>query len=115
MNDKVIRQCKEWLKERKEHIHEKNSSSIKETALNEEVGELSTFDNHPGDMGTELYERERDITISRHEEEELEDIEYALMKIEKGTYQECDKCGKTIQEERLLIMPTARYCIEHAE
>lgn len=114
MDSKVIDQCKIWLEERKTHINE-NSNRNKDKALDEEVGELSTFDNHPGDMGTELFERERDETITKHEQSELEDINHALAKIEKNTYHLCDECGKTIQEERLLIMPTARYCIDHAQ
>lgn len=38
-------------------------------------------------------------------------IKVALSKITKRTYGKCEKCGKQIEVARLLIMPTAQYCI----
>ncbi|MBI2329882.1 TraR/DksA C4-type zinc finger protein [Candidatus Daviesbacteria bacterium] len=35
----------------------------------------------------------------------------ALTKIKKGTYGKCEKCGMKIEIGRLMIMPTAQYCI----
>ena len=35
----------------------------------------------------------------------------ALLKIKTGKYGKCDKCGKSIETERLEAMPTANYCI----
>ena len=30
------------------------------------TGELSNYDNHPADTGTDLYEREKDIALNEH-------------------------------------------------
>lgn len=38
-------------------------------------------------------------------------IKNALLKIRKGTYGKCEKCGKQIELGRLLAMPTASYCL----
>lgn len=38
-------------------------------------------------------------------------IRVALSKIKKGTYGKCEKCGKKIETGRLMIMPTAQYCV----
>lgn len=38
------------------------------------------------------------------------EIEKALERIKKGTYGKCITCGKTIDEGRLKIKPTALYC-----
>ena len=38
-------------------------------------------------------------------------IKAALLKIAKGTYGQCEKCGKPIEIGRLLAMPTAQYCL----
>ena len=38
-------------------------------------------------------------------------INRALQKIENGAYGLCEKCGETINEERLKIMPTATKCV----
>lgn len=38
-------------------------------------------------------------------------IKTALIKIGKGDYGKCDKCGKQIELKRLLAMPTASRCV----
>ncbi|MBD1380269.1 yteA family sporulation protein [Metabacillus arenae] len=87
---------------------------LKRSHAHDSVGELSSIDNHPGDEATELYEREKDIALNEHIEEELEDINRALQAIEKGKYGTCEVCGKEIPEERLEAIPTATTCREHA-
>ncbi|WP_058305804.1 TraR/DksA C4-type zinc finger protein [Gracilibacillus massiliensis] len=117
MNQEILEQCQSYLNERKEKLQQNNAESVNENkALDAEVGELSTsFDNHPADMGTELYERQKDLTIQEHEQQELEEVEHALKAIEKGTYHLCEECGIEISEDRLLAIPTTRYCINHGK
>jgi RNA polymerase-binding transcription factor DksA len=43
----------------------------------------------------------------------LKDIEAAQERIEKGTYGYCLTCGKLIDTDRLGVVPTATYCVEH--
>lgn len=38
-------------------------------------------------------------------------IKTALLKISKGTYGKCEKCGNKIELGRLLAMPTAMLCL----
>ncbi|TGB03998.1 TraR/DksA C4-type zinc finger protein [Halobacillus salinus] len=71
-------------------------------------GELSQYDNHPADSGTELYDREKDIALLGHLREELSDIQYSLKQMEKGTYGVCEETGQPIPEDRLEALPTAR-------
>jgi YteA family regulatory protein len=80
----------------------------------ESVGELSNVDNHPGDMGTELYERQKDLALNEHAEIELEEINKALHAIEEGTYGICSVCGGDIPFERLRAVPVTDKCVEHA-
>lgn len=82
---------------------------------NESVGELSNYDNHPADTGTELFEREKDLALSEHTERELAEIHRSLEKIEDGTYGICEQCGKAIPLERLKAHPTALRCLKHSE
>lgn len=79
------------------------------------IGELSSYDNHPGDMGTETYERGKDLALNEHAEKELEAINEALHAIDEGTYGICKVCSMDIPYERLVALPTADTCIEHAE
>ena len=39
-------------------------------------------------------------------------IDEALGRIEDGTYGQCSRCGKPLDEERLKAMPTAKYDAE---
>jgi len=80
----------------------------------ESMGELSSYDNHPADEATDLYEREKDIALNEHEELHLRNIDKALKAIDQGTYGKCEVCGIEIPIERLEILPTTTYCKEHS-
>jgi YteA family regulatory protein len=82
-------------------------------SLRDSTGELSGYDNHPGDLGTELYERGKDIALLEREAFRLERIDAALERMDTGEYGHCVACGKFIPTERLEALPTAIYCLEH--
>ena len=77
------------------------------------LGELSSYDQHPADMGTETFEREKDLSILEQVDAELVDVEHALRRLDDGTYGTCEVCGKVIPDERLEAMPATRLCLEH--
>ena len=79
----------------------------------ESLGELSSYDQHQADVGTETFEREKDLSILEQVEAELADVEHALRRLDDGTYGTCEVCGKQIPEERLEAMPATRLCLEH--
>jgi RNA polymerase-binding transcription factor DksA len=76
-----------------------------------EASELSKIDQHQAELGTETFERERDLTALAIITDELADIELALRKLGDGSYGICEECGKPIGEERLAAKPWARLCI----
>jgi len=78
------------------------------------VGELSSYDNHPADDATELYEREKDMALYEHARQELDEINHALKAIDSGSYGTCEVCGKDIPTERLQAIPTTTFCVEHS-
>lgn len=80
----------------------------------ESMGELSSYDNHPADDATELYEREKDNALLEHYKLQLSNINRALEAMENGTYGKCEVCGKEIPSERLEALPNTTYCIEHS-
>ncbi len=45
---------------------------------------------------------------------EIQQIRFALMRIETGTYGVCAKCGKEIPRDRLEARPIATRCVECA-
>jgi len=78
------------------------------------ISELSSNDQHQGDLGTETFEREKDFSLLEQLEAEIGDLDAALGKVEEGTYGICEICGKEIAPERLEAMPGTRTCIDHA-
>jgi DnaK suppressor protein len=83
-----------------------------EEATSDTGGELSSFDQHPGDSGTETFELEKNVSLLEQVEHELDEIEAAFQRLERGAYGTCQACGRPIGDERLEAMPAARYCIE---
>lgn len=84
-----------------------------EVGMNDSIGELSGYDNHPADVGTELYERGKDIALNEESEIQLEEVELALLRMEAGQYGTCVICGQEIPYERLEAIPETAYCIDH--
>ncbi|MCI4140263.1 yteA family sporulation protein, partial [Bacillus vallismortis] len=68
----------------------------------------------PGDHATELYEREKDISLDLHVREHLRDIEHSLKAIENVTYGICEVSGKEIPYELLEALPTATTLAEYS-
>jgi RNA polymerase-binding transcription factor DksA len=103
----VILQERERLEREVQHID------------NEEIGagifqedETDSVDQHPADDGSELFEREKNLTVRGTLETTLNEIEDALRKLDEGTYGLCEVCGKPIDERRLHAMPMATRCLE---
>lgn len=109
---------KRLLDERKEVLntlklmedHQSTHASIRES-----TEELSSYDNHPADLGTEMFIVEMNANLENHERYRLTEIDRALEKIENGTYGNCNLCGKEIDEERLEFIPEANICMECAK
>jgi RNA polymerase-binding transcription factor DksA len=82
--------------------------------ITESIDELSMYDQHPGDIGSEVYEREKDAGLLELYELELEKLNDALDKYQRGQYGICDICGKPIEEERLKRLVNTTLCAECA-
>ncbi|MGJ7921524.1 TraR/DksA C4-type zinc finger protein [Neobacillus sp. LXY-4] len=100
-------------KELLERFDQNDHFGLQRGHYHEAMGELSSYDNHPADEGTDLYEREKDIALNEHEELHLKNIDKALQAIEQGTYGKCEVCGTEIPLERLEVLPTTTYCVKH--
>lgn len=81
----------------------------------ESLSELSSVDQHQADMGTETFEREKDLSILEAIEAELADVEHALRRLDEGTYGTCEACGRPIDDERLQALPATRLCRDDQE
>jgi RNA polymerase-binding transcription factor DksA len=79
---------------------------------NQSVFELSDQPQHQADLGTETFHREADLSLLEQVEAELADVEHALRRIDDGTYGTCEACGRPIDDDRLEVLPAARFCVE---
>lgn len=83
----------------------------KHASLKDSTEELSLIDNHPADMGSELFERSKDLSLHELRLRKLQEVNMALERIADGTFGRCLACGQQIEKERLEALPYARYCI----
>lgn len=114
MDNNKLKHFEHLLSEEKK---ERESSLFSDTlgmdvSLRDATSELSSYDNHPGDLGTETFEAEKNFSFRTNDKFMLSEIDVALDKIQKGSYGECEACHKSIEEDRLEVVPHARYCIE---
>ncbi|AEG60566.1 sporulation protein, yteA family [Desulforamulus ruminis DSM 2154] len=81
-------------------------------SMTDSFGELSTYDNHPGDVGTEMFERGKDFALREEAMTTLGAIDDALDKMEKGRYGQCEVCGREIAVDRLEAVPYTTQCVD---
>jgi RNA polymerase-binding transcription factor len=75
-------------------------------------GELSSVDQHTADVGTELFEEERNASMIERLQRELESIERAEKRLENGTYGRSIESGEPIPDARLEAVPHAERTVE---
>jgi len=71
-------------------------------------GDLTHYNQHPADQGSELFEREKDLAILEGLEVDLAEIEAALQRLDEGRYGVDEVTGEPIDPERLEALPAAR-------
>ena len=74
--------------------------------------ELSHVTQHPGDVGTEVADVDREVALLEAADDRREDIRAALARIEAGTYGTCVDCGREIEPDRLEFRLESARCIE---
>lgn len=78
----------------------------------ERATELSSYEDHPADLASETFEREKDLAIAESVESLLNQVNTALEKVDRGTYGTCDACGRPIKKARLQALPFATLCLD---
>ncbi len=113
MNADHARRLLEDERDRLEQVrHAFDDEHLTDESERESVAELSGVDQHQADIGTETFEREKDLSILENVEAELADIEHALERLTHGAYGVCEACGRPIDDERLEAMPATRLCLK---
>ena len=103
-----------------EHLRlESVRSSVENDRLHDESEDESSSElshmvlQHPADIASDAFEREKDFSILDQIQAELDAVERALARLDNGTYGLCEACGERIADERLAAVPATRFCLTH--
>jgi len=81
----------------------------------EATGNLSNIPvDDRAELGSDNYCLEATIRLLENEKAQLDEINAALERIDKGTFGRCEGCGREISSTRLQTIPFARQCIKCA-
>ena len=79
-------------------------------------GENSTDDTAPTfkilEEGYSVSQKEENAKLAARTEKYIQNLEFALMRIENKTYGICRATGKLIPKERLRCVPTTTICLD---
>ena len=115
MDSEKLQRFRERLIEEKQRIEAELARSRSfnlEEPLTESVQELSGYDNHPADLGSETFEREKDLGLRNNTAEIYQRIGEALERVDNGCYGICEDCGREIDLERLTALPYTTLCVD---
>ena len=115
MNNEQLRHFKHLLQQHREEHSDILTDMLEgapEDYRDTEDSELSRYDNHPADVATDLFDAEHRAALRSNHEFVIREIDDALEKINKQTYRICELCGKSIDPQRLEVIPDARNCIQ---
>lgn len=103
----VIDEIKQALIAKKANLSRNINSELDEMRTASEGHHLADMD----DLGGDANDEETNYKILEIESAELDQIDYALARIENGSYGVCEECEKPINPERLRALPFASLCI----
>ena len=113
---------RQWLQERlleEKDLLERQMANLTEEhaeqSMKDATGELSSYDQHPADLASDLMERDTDFALKEQKRIRLGEIADALTRMQDGAYGHCARCHEAIDEERLEAYPTAKYCLSCEE
>lgn len=114
MDSTIIDQLQKKLEEEKQRLE----NELKDFASKDKKTKDNWNANRPTkewgtkeEVSDEAGEYENLLSLEESLEVKLRDVNAALEKIKKGTYGVCERCGKAIEEERLMAYPEAKTCL----
>jgi RNA polymerase-binding transcription factor DksA len=81
----------------------------------DDSADASAFGMHQADAGSDSYDRDFALNILSQEQDALNEIEEALIRIDSREYGVCEGSGDMIPPARLEAMPFARCTVEYQE
>lgn len=72
---------------------------------------VATDDEHDPEGSTIAFERAQVAALLARARGRLDDLDWALDRLDEGTYGTCERCRRAIAVERLAARPASRTCI----
>lgn len=94
----------------REHVSEELSLHTADTLQHK--GDTSGDRTLEDDAGTDAFDRDFALSLVSSEQEALNEVEEAILRIKDGTYGVCEVTGEPIAKERLAAVPFTRYSVE---
>lgn len=116
MDKKLVAELKQKLEEQKKSIQKELETFASEdpnSKHNWDTKYPTREDSDKEEAADDAQEYDNMLSLEHTLELRLKDINIALEKIENNTYGTCEKCGKEIEKDRLMVAPEAKFCIEH--
>ncbi len=113
MNKELIEKLKQTLEKGKFSLEkELESFAVKDKNIkgNWDAKRINNEDTDMEEKADEAEEYDNLLSLEHSLELKLKDVNLALEKVGQGTYGTCEKCGKEIEEKRLLAFAEARLC-----
>lgn len=107
---KALLEEKARLRRRIQCLEGRDGEGGLDQSMADSIREFSMYDNHPADIGSELFERERDIKFRDDARVLLRMVDEAIGRVRSGEYGTCERCGGGIDEGRLRTIPYTSLC-----
>lgn len=101
-----LKKMRNRLKEQEKELSDRVEEEREKAAPN------SLANPNRSDLASDYSYRARRLSMLEQLEEQLEETQQALKRIDEGEYGQCMKCGNSILPERLEALPSAELCID---
>lgn len=111
MEKETLKKIKKNLEVEKERL-EKELGNIAKKKGKKFTPVYPEYGNKDEENAAEVEEYEIHLALDKNLEKLLSEVIKVLIKIEKGTYGQCESCSQKIGVERLEAFPSASLCIK---
>jgi DnaK suppressor protein len=109
LSPEKLAEVRERLVDRKKRLWLEVKEQLKST-IGDGYQEMLSTARDEEDQATVSLLAETNLSLLGPKRQELEAIEEALMRLDNGSYGECESCGQAIEPRRLEVMPETPFC-----
>ena len=104
IKDELLEYVRYQLVEQMENLH--GAACRTTDRMKDETGNLADI----FDQAAAEHDRSVELTIRDRERRQIREIRETLLRIDRGQFGNCERCGRAIASKRLLRAPMSRLC-----